>query len=568
MDQHPKGSGARVLLTSVFGPYARDDVYGSRAINPMELYHNQVTRMQGEFSLRMFHRSWGLMMIQHNLQAASVLLDFPTRKRFARELRRGHYDVVGISAIVTNIGKVAEMCRMVRELSPQSVIVIGGHVTALPDIAVRVDADYFVRGEGIAWMREYLGEDARAPVRHPPIVSGFRVRTMGMTVPTRRGSTSATIVSSVGCPIGCNFCTTSAFFGGKGRSITFYESGDALFEVMDDVATRLRVSSFFVMDENFLLHRKRALRLLELMKMAGKSWRLYVFSSANAITKYSMRELVELGIAWIWMGAESPHSQYVKVRGIDTRELTQNLQSHGIRVLASSIVGLEHHTPLNLGTELAHAVAHGADFHQFMLYTPVPGTPLYREMEQQGRLLPAIDLADIHGQYKFNFRHAAISRDDSKRFLDGAFLADFQHNGPSLFRMCRTLLTGWRRYGQDADERVRQRWAEEIRPLRTAYNAMLWAMERRLRRDNYELSQRVQQLRMEVEAEFGALARGARMLLGPLLLCTSAWEARQLARGATREPPTVVDRRQSSHSASHRTAARTRGKALASLESL
>ena len=53
-----------MLLTSVFGPYAQDDEFGSRAINPMELYHNQVTRVQGVFSVRMFHRSWGLMMIQ------------------------------------------------------------------------------------------------------------------------------------------------------------------------------------------------------------------------------------------------------------------------------------------------------------------------------------------------------------------------------------------------------------------------------------------------------------------------------------------------------------------------
>ncbi len=47
IDQHPKGSSARILLSSVFGPYAQDDQFGSRAINPMELYHNQVTRAQG-----------------------------------------------------------------------------------------------------------------------------------------------------------------------------------------------------------------------------------------------------------------------------------------------------------------------------------------------------------------------------------------------------------------------------------------------------------------------------------------------------------------------------------------
>ena len=59
----------RVLLSSVFGPYAQDDEFGSRTINPMELYHNQVTREQGPFSLRMFHRSWGILMIQENISA-------------------------------------------------------------------------------------------------------------------------------------------------------------------------------------------------------------------------------------------------------------------------------------------------------------------------------------------------------------------------------------------------------------------------------------------------------------------------------------------------------------------
>src|SRR5271169_2062521 len=87
-EQHPKGAQARVLLASVFGPYARDDEFGSRAINPMELYQNQVTRAQGAFSLRMFHRSWGLMLIQANIAAPCTLLDFPTLERFIEELQR------------------------------------------------------------------------------------------------------------------------------------------------------------------------------------------------------------------------------------------------------------------------------------------------------------------------------------------------------------------------------------------------------------------------------------------------------------------------------------------------
>jgi radical SAM superfamily enzyme YgiQ (UPF0313 family) len=540
--KHPKGTRARVLLASVFGPYAQDDEFGSRRINPMELYHNQVTRAQGAFSLRMFHRSWGIMMIQANISAPCTVLDFPTRERFREELTGQRYDVVGISSIIVNVKKVAEMCRMVRELSPQSLIVLGGHVTAIPGIESMVDADHIVRGEGIAWMREYLGQDLGASIRHPEIVSGLQTRIMGVRLPERKGGTAATIIPSVGCPMGCNFCTTSAFFGGKGKFINFYESGDELFEVMERMERSLGVETFFMMDENFLLHRERALQLLARMKKAGKVWGMAVFASANAIAKYTMRELVELGVSWIWMGLESPRSRYSKLSGTDTRHLTQELRRHGIRVQGSTIIGLEHHTPENIHAEIEHAVGHGTDFHQFMLYTPVPGTPLYAEMAQQGRMLEDIELADIHGQDKFNFRHAAISREQSKRFLDWAFWRDFERNGPSLFRMCRTMLEGWHRYRDDSDARVRERFARDAEKLKTVYNAALWAMEREFGKVNREVSEQIRGLRKEIEAEFGGVARVVSRVAGPVLWWTTRREERRLAAGRTYEPPTIVER--------------------------
>ena len=540
---HPRGKQARVLLSSVFGPYAQDDEFGSRTINPMELYHNQVTRSQGSFSLRMFHRSWGLMMIQRNISAPSTLLDFPTLERFQQELTSNTYDVVGISGIIPNFGKVREMCRQVRKLSPQSKIVIGGHVTAIPGIDKLLDADFFVRGEGISWMRRYLGDDPQAPIEHPEILSGFGMRVLGISAPDSTRDTAATIIPSVGCPMGCNFCTTSAFFGGKGKSYHFFESGDELFEVMEHMEGAMNVRSFFIMDENFLLQRPRALQLLERMKQANKSWSLYVFSSVNAIRKYSMEELVQLGISWIWLGLESPNSTYSKLHEADTRALAAELRQHGIKLLGSTIVGLEHHTPQNIEQEIEHAVSHCTDFHQFMLYTPVPGTPLYEQVSREGRMLHDVDLADIHGQFKFNFRHAAISREQSKQFLDWAFQVDFERNGPSLFRISETIFQGWKRYRYSSDARVRERMKFEAAKLRTTYNAALWAMEKRLQKSNAEVSGRIRELRREIEREFGLASRSLRMIAGPLLLWTSRREDRRLAAGKTYEPPTFVERR-------------------------
>jgi radical SAM superfamily enzyme YgiQ (UPF0313 family) len=543
MDTHPKGSRARVLLSSVFGPYAQDDEFGSRSINPMELYHNQVTKAQGAFSLRMFHRSWGIMMIQENISAPTTVLDFPTREAFERELTTHKYDIVGISSIIVNVGKVREMCSIVRRLSPQSAIVVGGHVAAIPDLDKMIDADHIVRGDGISWMRRYLGEDDAAPIRHPHIVSGFGLRVMGVRMPQIGGATAATIIPSVGCPMGCNFCATSAFFGGKGKSLNFYETGRELFDVMREMEAAMNVKAFFVMDENFLLNRERAMELLACMKSAGKSWAFYVFSSANAIRRYTMDELVELGISWLWMGLESPKSRYSKLSGTDTLALTRELRRHGIKLLGSTIVGLEHHTPENIRAEIEHAVSHDTDFHQFMLYTPVPGTPLYTEISEQGRMLPDVDLADIHGQYKFNFEHAAISRDDSQRFLDWAFRLDFEKNGPSLYRIWRTTLEGWKRYKNHPDPRVRRRFDWEVRQLKTASGPVLWAMERRLKQTNEDLSRRIRSLRREIGSEFGIVGRVVGALLGPILLWTARREEKRLANGFTYEPSTIIERR-------------------------
>ncbi len=542
MPRHPKGAGARVLLSSVFGPFACDDEFGSRAINPAELYHNQVTREQGPFSLRMFHRSWGISLIQHNIPAASTVLDFPTRESFVAELRSTDYDVVGISSIIVNVGKVREMCRLVRQHSPHSQIVVGGHVAAIPDLPSRIDADEVVKGEGIRWFREYLGVSPDAPVSQPPLKSSFGFRVMGLPPTNGAGNPAATIVPSVGCPMGCNFCTTSAFFGGKGHAVTFLTRGEEMYRVMCEAEEALGVRTFFIMDENFLLFRQRALELLDCMKRGARSWSLFVFASANAIAKYDIRELVDLGITWIWLGLESRNSSYAKLGGTDTLALVRELQRHGIRVHGSSIIGLEHHTAENIHTEIEDAVAHDADCHQFMLYTPVPGTPLYREVEQDGRLLD-VDLADIHGQFKFNFVHPAIGRDESKTLLDHAFRLDYERNGPSLYRMIRTMFDGWKVYRRDSDPRVRARVDFEARQLRNGYVAALWAMERYLADTNREVSARIRELRIEIERELGTVASIVARLAGPVALWTSRREARRFPGGRLLEPRTFVERR-------------------------
>jgi hypothetical protein len=343
--------------------------------------------------------------------------------------------------------------------------------------------------------------------------------------------------------MGCNFCSTSAMFGGQGKFVNFYETGDELFDIMCQLEASMKTRSFFLMDENFLLHHKRALRLLELMRKHGKPWANYVFSSANALRLYTMEQLVGLGISWVWMGLEGKDSQYGKLRRIDTHALVRRLQSHGIRVLGSTIIGLEEHTYENIDAAIDHAVSHDTEFHQFMLYTPAPGTPLYAQLEARGLMLSTDELneADVHGQFRFNYRHANIRPGDETELLLRAFRRDFDVNGPSILRIARTTLAGWRRYRHHPEARIRDRFAWEAHSLPTTMAGALWAAARCFK-DNPTVSAKLTDSLNQVRREFGLKARLSAAILGRILLHRVRKEARRLAGDWTYEPPTFYDR--------------------------
>ena len=391
----------RILLSGVFGPFGVDDEFGRRE-NIMELFHNQVTRGQGLASFRFHHRSFGLYFLAANVDADVTVLDFPSRERFVRELRRGWYDIVGISFIAPNFVKAREMARLARRHAPYATVVLGGHGAAIERVERLIDCDHVVRGEGIGWLRRFLGQDDEAPIVHPALPSTERQSILGVPLP---GRTSSLLVPGLGCVNGCRFCSTSHFFG---KTYTPYlRTGRDIFEACCRIADERGTDDFFVMDENFLKDTDRARELLAEMERHRRFFRFQVFSSAEAITAFGLDELVRLGVNFVWMGVEckSRQANFAKNSGVDPQRLVRALRDRGINVLASGILCMEHHTPENIQEDIDHLTDLEADFVQFMLLTPLPTTELYREKQAGGLLREELPYEEWHGQKLLNWRH-------------------------------------------------------------------------------------------------------------------------------------------------------------------
>jgi len=247
--------------------------------------------------------------------------------------------------------------------------------------------------------------------------------------------------------------------------------------------------------------------------------------------------LVRLGIGWIWMGIEGKGSKYNKLNGVDTRSLVKQLQSHGIRVLGSSIIGLEDHKPENMDAIIDYAVGHDTVFHQFMLYTPISGTPLYEKHKKDGTLLSESEfaVADTHGQYRFNYRHPYIEDGKEENYLLNAFWRDFTVNGPSLLRLIRVQLNGWQMYKNHSNKRVRDRFAREVIPLRSSYAGAVWAI-RKLYLNDERIAKKANMLLKDIYSTFGWKTRLITPLIGRFAFYTFKKEEERLAKGWTYEP--------------------------------
>ncbi len=185
----------RILLTSVCRPLGPE--YGDAPSVGYELLYRQVLRAQGIFSPRTVNIHFGLEYIAENLDAPTVVLQYPSKSELIRELKKG-YDYVGISFIMAVMHKMKEAVALIRKYAPNSKIVLGGYGTVLKDDVLKPYGDYICREEGVAFFRRLLGEkEIPMPYKHPLIVSWLKV--FGWKV-----SGTGKIFAGLGCPNGCS----------------------------------------------------------------------------------------------------------------------------------------------------------------------------------------------------------------------------------------------------------------------------------------------------------------------------------------------------------------------------
>jgi hypothetical protein len=521
----------RVLLSSVFKPFGVDSVY-SRVDSKPELFHNQLTKYQGVFSLRANMYSFGLHTIANNIEVPTTVLDFPTLERFRREVKKG-YDIVGIGAIAPNFQKVKRMVEDARELSPRSTIVVGGFCATIPKLKKMLDVDYVCVGDGITFMRDLLGLPKEFKFKDAQMYGESR-EILGVPVLGLRRYPY--IVVGLGCSYGCDFCSPSHFFGR--RHVKFLKTGEEIFELMVRLEKKYRSNLICLIgDDNFLLDLKRAEELRKCVAASGKVFNMLVFGSADRVVEFGPEKLAEMGAGTMWIGRESKFSAYPKNRGIDMAALVAELKRYGIKTTLSSILLLDRHTRENIEEDISEHLACRPCMSQFSHYAPVPGTPLYDRLSEEGRILTAIPLEEWHAFNQPWFVHPEFNLRQAKAVQEHAYQRDFHELGPSLMRYIETEFEGWKNLKDSPKPNLKAR-AQYFAGEMNKYKIMLLAMEHLA--PDAAMRGMVRELRERVEACFGKAGPLARAVARGLFVTGRLREERTRRFGDAIQPRTIL----------------------------
>jgi haloalkane dehalogenase len=522
----------RILFATVFKPFGIDNQFSRRDSYP-EIFHNRLTRAQGVFSYRSHFSALGLHAIANNISAQSTVLEYPTFKLFLKEIEKD-YDYVGIGSVVANFQKVREMARAIREISPRSRIVIGGYCAHIEHIREMVPLDHLCKGEGISFMRELLGDPPEFRFKNPDIYTRLH-SFLGVPLFGRK---SPQIIIGLGCPYGCEYCSSSYHFDRK--YIRFFKTGEEIFREMKRLERSTRSRNFgFHGDDNFLVDLKRADELRECIIKSGKQYEIFHFATADKAKEFGAERMAEMGSSLVWIGRESGLVSHHKYEGVDMKALVEDCHRHGIKVIISSMLLMEHHTPENIWEDMEDHYSLKPDFSMFAFCSTGPGTPLYDKMKKEDRILWGYNYEDWNGLWRQYTQHPHFSPMESQKVRERILEREYHALGPSVMRIVQTDLTGYRYMKESENPNLRRR-AERLAKKMPMYRALLWACARLT--SDFNIREMITDVLSRVENEFGPVTALEKTGGAGLWLFGTKERLRNRFLGDMIQPPTTVTR--------------------------
>lgn len=250
------------------------------------------------------------------------------------------WDIVGVSFHSFSVQHARNLRRL---FEGQHLICGGHHPSALPQQMLDLGYDQVIKGEGENAIIDIINGNTNR------IIEGTAVDINAMPCPDYTGfkytnAMGLPVISSRGCPFACSFCASKSFWG---RRYRVRSADNVLAEIERNRAAG--VMEFMFEDDNFTLHRERALEICDgLIAMGSPRWQC-ASRAETLIDEELCRRMRQAGCHTVWLGIETLSQATLdriakhttvgrQMLGVETAERA------GINTMSQFIIGLPEDT--------------------------------------------------------------------------------------------------------------------------------------------------------------------------------------------------------------------------------
>lgn len=296
------------------------------------------------------------------------------------------FDLVAITVNTPNAYHCYGISKIFRDKGAK--VVLGGpHPTLLPEEAMK-HCDHLVLGESEETWPQFLQDfyTGRADERYvsvtPPVLKGLPVPRWDL-LKHRTSIMKGAVFATRGCPYHCRYCNLKQIYHDCFRT----RPRD---EVIHEIK-QLKSRYFVFWDDNFFSDKPYAIDLMKNLIPLNKKWAAQV-TLADCADDELLKAARSAGCLYLFIGLES-FSEVSLIdagkqinRVADYQKIIKNIHKHKIMVQAGIIFGFDTDTTEVFENTLQACEQLGIDGATVSILTPLPKTPVYNQMKEEGRL--------------------------------------------------------------------------------------------------------------------------------------------------------------------------------------
>ena len=333
-----------------------------------------------------------------------------TYDEIGEEILKRNPDIISISALTPTIGVALDTADKIKQVKPDTVVVLGGYHPTFEYMSVLEEesVDVVVRGEGEYTLLELVqtiekcgdlktvhglafhdeNDDSLVLTPDRPVIQdldelpfpAFHLFPMEKYRILNITTNVATIITTRGCPMQCSFCSSAALHGNKLRRRSYTN-------VVDEIEMRLmeeNIDTIAFMDDTFTLNKKFVRDFCSEIKRRNLKFWWGCTSRVDTLDEELLQTMKDSGCITIFIGVESADQQTLDNMNKNiTVEKTENAfklaRKVGIRTIASCVIGMPEDTRSSIQKTIDYVKKLNPNYALYSLATPYPGTRFYNE---------------------------------------------------------------------------------------------------------------------------------------------------------------------------------------------